>query len=228
MNYHRVLVFGAHPDDEMAMSGTMAKLADQGCEVHVCISTDGSEGFPKPEWKDRIVEMRKREQAEADKVLGVAKRHHIGAPDMGLTNDKATFKEFIRVIRAVRPDAIFTHGPHDQHRDHLNTHTISLEAAWQAGQPVSADLGEPWRTPHVLYFKAVADQRACFTVDITGYGHKSAEARATQESQHTLWGRTKEDFLAEAEAIKQAGRPAFERFWPTERMVFHDLPPKGL
>ena len=228
MNYQRVLVFGAHPDDEIAMAGTMAKLADQGCEVHVCISTDGSEGYPKPEWRDQIVALRKQEQHDCDQVLGVARRHHIDAPDMGLTNDKATFRAFIRVIREVRPEAIFTHGPHDTHRDHLNTHAISIEAAWQAGQPVSADLGEPWATRHVFYYKAVADQRACFMVNVTGYAHKPAEARATQVSQHVLFNRDREQFLAEAEAIQQSPGPYFERFWPTERMVFHDLPPREL
>ena len=35
MDYERILVFGAHPDDELMMSGTMAKLAHQGVEVAV-------------------------------------------------------------------------------------------------------------------------------------------------------------------------------------------------
>ena len=94
MNYKRILVFGAHPDDEMTMAAAMKKLSDLGVEVHVCISTDGCEGYPRPEWKDSIVEMRKKEQDEADQVMGVAKRHHIDSPDMGLVNDKGTFLKF--------------------------------------------------------------------------------------------------------------------------------------
>jgi len=228
VNYERILVCGAHPDDELTMAATMAKLADQGCEVYVCISTDGCEGYPKPEWKDKIVEMRRQEQEECDKVLGIKQRYHIGAPDMGLENNKQYFQRFIEVIREVRPQALFTHGPHEYHRDHRGTHELALEAVWQAGQPVSADLGQPWVTPHVFYYKGVADRRAMFRVDVSEYAHKRLEARATQVSQHTLFGMTREEFLRQAEELKRAGGKHYDTFWPTERMVFNDLPPKDL
>ena len=48
MTYRRVLVFGAHPDDETTMAGTMARLAFGGTKVYVAILTDGREGYPKP------------------------------------------------------------------------------------------------------------------------------------------------------------------------------------
>jgi len=73
MDYERILVFGAHPDDEFTMAGTMAKLADAGVKVYVATMTNGNEGYPRPEWRDTIVEMRRAEAAEADKVLGVAR-----------------------------------------------------------------------------------------------------------------------------------------------------------
>ena len=145
MNYERVLVFGAHPDDEITMAAAMGKMACMGCEVTVAIYTDGCEGYPSPDMADSIVAMRKVEQAECDKVLGLKRRIHFDRPDMALVNDKDTFLDTIEVIRDVKPDAIFTHGPFDNHRDHLNTHAISVEARWQAGQPVAARLGEPWR-----------------------------------------------------------------------------------
>lgn len=224
MDYHRILVFGAHPDDEMAMAGTMRKLADEGVEVHVCISTDGCEGYPHREWKDRIVEMRREEQAEADKVMGVARRHQIESPDMGLANDKETFLRFIKVVREVRPDAAFTHGPDDFHRDHIATSKLSLEALWQGGQPVSTELGDPWRTPHIYFYKAVAGQKAHIAIDCTGYAHIGHLARATQVSQHVLWGRTREDFEAEAKRLQEANPHYVESFWITDRMVLTEFP----
>lgn len=225
MNYRRILVFGAHPDDEMTMAATMRKLSDLGVEVHVCISTDGCEGYPHPEWKDTIVQMRIKEQAEADRVMGVSRRHHIGAPDMGLENNKETFLKFIQVIREVRPDAAFTHGPYDRHRDHLRTGEISLEALWQAGQPVSASLGEPWGTPHVYYYKGVFGTPPHIRLDCRGYGHIGLLARATQESQMVLFGRTREEMEAEAERIRQENPPHTEGFWLTDRMTLGDFPP---
>ncbi|MBC7289422.1 MAG: PIG-L family deacetylase, partial [Armatimonadetes bacterium] len=113
MNYSSILVFGAHPDDEITMAGTMAKLASLGVRVLVCTCTDGSEGYPNPDWRDRIVEMRRQEMAECDKVLGVAYRYRLDRPDMALENNKENFKAIMRIIREARPDAVFTHGPED-------------------------------------------------------------------------------------------------------------------
>jgi len=225
VNYRRILVFAAHPDDEMAMAGTIRKLSDLGVEVHVCVSTDGCEGYPVAEWKDDIVKMRMQEQAEADKVMGVHKRHHIGSPDMGLVNDKQTFLKFIEIVRKVRPDAAFTHGPDDRHRDHVNTCHISLEALWQAAEPVSMELGPAWNTPHIYYYTAVKGQPPHILYDCTGYAHIPCLARATQVSQHVLWNCTRQELEAEAERLRQANEPYCERFWMTDRMVLTDFPP---
>ncbi|NOZ21622.1 MAG: hypothetical protein GXP25_11120 [Planctomycetes bacterium] len=212
MSYKTILVFAAHPDDEMTMSGTMSKAADLGVRVVIAQSTNGSEGYPRPDMENTIVEIRRKEADEADKVLGT-ERIHLGHDDMALTNDKATFKQFIKVIRSVRPDAIFTHGPHDLHRDHLATSAISIEARWQAGQPVAAQLGESWKTPHFYFYKAVRDADPDYEVDTTDYAHKAAEARRTQVSQHTLFRKTVEEFDKEIEALKKSTERRTERFW---------------
>lgn len=213
MNYQRILVFGAHPDDETTMAGTMAKLAAEGCEVYVAIMTDGCEGYPKPEWKDSIVAMRKVEQTACDEVLGVTKRFNYDAPDQGLVCDKETLSWCIHVIRETRPDAVFNHGPVDVHNDHRHTHEVVHDAVFHAGQPVNADLGPPWRTPHVYYYKAVKDALPTVTIDVTGYCEKHVESRATQTSQFALWHKTKEDFDREVARLKRERPETFETFY---------------
>ncbi|MGQ9733253.1 MAG: PIG-L deacetylase family protein [Candidatus Zipacnadales bacterium] len=226
MDYERVVVFGAHPDDEITMAAAIAKMADLGVEVTVAIYTDGCEGYPDPNMADTIVERRADEQRACDEVLGIARRVRFGRPDMALMNDKETFLDTIRLIREVRPDAIFTHGPYDNHRDHRNTHAISVEARWQAGQPVAARLGAPWVTPYLYYYKAVHDPLPRIEWDVTGYAHKRLEALATQESQHILFGRTKQSFLDEASRI-QAERPrAYLTFWIAENECWQEVPPR--
>lgn len=222
MSYKTILVFAAHPDDEMTMAGTMSKASDLGVRVVVAQSTNGSEGYPKPEMEKTIVKVRRKEADEADKVLGV-ERIHLGHDDMALVNDKATFKQFIKVIRKVRPDAIFTHGPHDLHRDHLATSAISIEARWQAGQPVSTKLGPPWQTPHFYFYKGVRGADPNYEVDIAGYAHKAAEARRTQVSQHILFRRTVADFDKEIEALKQSRERRVERFWNADLFLGYNL-----
>jgi LmbE family N-acetylglucosaminyl deacetylase len=224
MDYSRVLIFGAHPDDELTMASTMAMLADRGVEVYICISTNGSEGYPKPEWKDEIVEMRAQEMAEADEIIGTTDRIVIGADDMGLTNDKQTFKEFIRVVRQVRPDVVFTHGPHDMHRDHLNTHAISREAVWQAGNPVSTGLGEPWTPRYLIYYKGVQDRQPDIVLDVSEWAHVRPLTQATQRSQLTLWNTTVEELEARAERLRESDEAFTNTFWFEERMHLDYLP----
>jgi len=226
MNYTRILVFGAHPDDEIRMAGTMAKLSAQGIQVVVAIFTSGSEGYPLPEMRDRIVELRRKEMVACDKVLGVARRIAFDIPDMGLVNTKETLKRCIQAIREVRPEAIFTHGPVDRHRDHIATHDLSVEATWHAGQPVAMELGPPWKTPHLFYYKATEGLALPSVVfDVSETAHKRLEALATQESQHVLFGRTKAQLLRKAQRMKEAGGRHTERFWISDRTELSDFPP---
>ena len=221
----RVLVFGAHHDDEIAMAGTIAALATQGTEVSLVIMTDGSEGYPEPSLKETIVELRRAEARACDAVLGTHERIFVDRPDMALVNDKETLKETMRIIRRVRPEIIFTHGPHDRHRDHLATCHITREAAWQAGEPVAAELGPPWVTPLVLYYKGVKDPLPMIRFDVTKTAHKRYEALATQESQHTLFQRTKKHFLDLAQEIHNDSEKRFETFWIAEINEFFDFRP---
>ena len=176
--------------------------------------------------KDQIVELRRQEAAECDKVLGVARRVIFDIPDMGLTNDKETLQKCIKIIREERPEAVFTHGPVDRHRDHLNTHAISVEARWHAGEPVAAELGESWYPPHLYYYKAVVgNELPSIVIDVTQTAEKNVEALATQVSQHTLFGRTKEDFLAEVESIRRNRPKRTEKFWITGQVTLNDFLP---
>ena len=225
MDYQRILIFGAHPDDEIAMSGTIARLADEGVAVFCVTMTNGSEGYPRPEMKDQIVALRRQEADHADAVLGIAKRYLLGRDDMSLTADKATVKDCVAIVREVRPQAVFTHGPHDRHRDHLATHTISVQATWHAGEPVAAELGQPWRTPHLYYYKGCRLPLPSVVFDTTGYAHKAVAAKATQVSQHTLFGTTRERLEAEAAEIEQRRPAASERFWIVESNELPDFLP---
>ena len=223
MNYRRIMVFGAHPDDELVMAPAMAKFASLGVDVVVMMMTDGCEGYPCADMQADIVRLRREEQDEADKLLGT-RRLHLARPDMALVNDKATFLEVLAAIRRERPDAIFTQGYEDRHRDHLATHDISLEAAWQAGQPVSAAMGEPWATPHIWYYKNMGARPADLLWDVTGFAHYRQLSLSTQTSQHVLFGRDRQSFIEEAEQIKQANAPAMASFWVTGRTALREFP----
>ncbi len=224
MNYQRVLVFGAHPDDEIRMAPAMARMAAEGIEVTVVIFTDGSEGYPRPEMKDTIVATRAREMEACRRLLGVARYINLGAPDMGLENTKEMLQRVIGVIREVRPDAVFTHGEKDRHRDHLATHAISLEACWHAGEPVAAELGPPWPVRHIYYYKNTALDGPVVEYDVGQYAWARPAALATQESQHTLFQRDRRSFEEEAERLRRNPPRQFHRFVIHPWTILGDFP----
>lgn len=216
MSHHRYLIFGAHMDDELTMAGTIAMLARQGAKVSVVIMTDGSEGYPAPHLQTRIATLRRKEAAACDRVLGIKERIFLDQPDMGLSFDKAVVQACIRIIRRIRPEAIFTHGPLDNHGDHRVTHRITVDAAWHAGQPVSAVLGPRWATPVLYYYKGVGpgmDPLPTVNIDVSRTAHKRFEALATQTSQFALFHADRASLLAKARAVKKADAPAAETFW---------------
>jgi LmbE family N-acetylglucosaminyl deacetylase len=228
MNYKRVLVFGAHPDDEIFMAKTIAMLSSKGVAVTVVIMTNGCEGYPDPKMKNTIVKIRAREAQDCNRVLGIKKRIIMDIPDMGLTNDKPTVKKLIKIIREVRPDAIFTQGPIDVHRDHIATHHVTRSAFFHAGEPVAAELGKPWKAPYLYYYVGVREPLTRVVVDVSDYKEKGTEAWSTQKSQYTVFRKTAVEFKREIEALKKDRSKVYDVFWLAEHVILSDFVPLGI
>ncbi|MGC8971313.1 MAG: PIG-L deacetylase family protein [bacterium] len=183
--WNRILVFGAHPDDEIiGVGGTIAKLSKMGKEVYVVTFTAGETGYSRPEEKDRIADTRLKEAQSSDRILGIKERVILGRPTQGVVNDRETYQECVRLIRKYRPDVIFTHWNRDKHRDHRAVSEITEEAWWKAQENVLADMGTPWRARD-LYFYEINE---LFTfpsllVDISETLEVKLRAMETQSSQ---------------------------------------------
>ena len=113
-----VLVFAAHPDDEvLGMGGTIAVHTDRGDAVRVVCVTDGSSSqYPG----DDEIRARKNDEAQrAAKELGVETYVHLDLPDMRL--DTVPHVELNRVveaqIREFPPAVVYTAQP-DVNLDH--------------------------------------------------------------------------------------------------------------
>jgi len=184
-DWRRILIFGAHPDDEIiGVGGTISRLSRIGKEVYVVTFTSGDTGYSRPEDKGIISETRIKESQASDRVLGIRERVILGRPTQGIVNDRETYQECVRLIRRYRPDAIFTHWNRDKHRDHRAVSEITEEAWWKAQENVLADMGTPWRAEE-LYFYEVNE---LFTfpsllVDISETLDVKLKAMETQGSQ---------------------------------------------
>jgi len=135
----------AHPDDpDVACGGTLARWADQGSDVHVCVCARGDKGSLDPACDTgKLVLRRRQEAADAGAILGVTRYHFLEFPDGDLdeTGLRASLVALIRELRpttvvAPDPTAVFFGQHYVNHRDHRAVGWAALDAvAPAAGNP---------------------------------------------------------------------------------------------
>jgi LmbE family N-acetylglucosaminyl deacetylase len=122
-----ILAIGAHADDlELHCGGTLARCAQRGDRVTMCVVTDGR-GNPQGD-AETIIATRKAEAEAAAAVIG-ARLRMLGVPDGSVWVDEATRHLFIEAIREAQPDLVITHPPDDYHPDHKATSRLVMDAA---------------------------------------------------------------------------------------------------
>ena len=100
-----------HPDDnEIGAGGTMAYLSHQGIPVYGLTVTEGRGGSKTIE-PEELGKIRKIEAQNAMDVLGVVNLGCLGYHDNRPIIHETLVKELVRIIREVKPQAIFTVDP---------------------------------------------------------------------------------------------------------------------
>jgi LmbE family N-acetylglucosaminyl deacetylase len=221
--YERIMIWGAHPDDEILMGGTIAAMADAGCEVTVVTISRGDAGYCRPEWAATIAEQRRAEAAACDRILGISRRIMLGWPDQGVRHDWKLTRELIRALRAHRPQALFILGPDDRNRDHSAVYEMADEIVWQAGENILADHGEPYATPLVFIYSGHERLGPSIVVDVTPYAARKAEAWLSQTTQVEMLPRIRERMAALARTQEEGGVDT-ERFVLWSRSTLDDFP----
>ena len=125
----KILVIAAHPDDEVyGMGGTMAKLSSQGNEIYTLIVTEGCS--TQYRGNKEIIEKKKEEAIEANKILGVKEVMFGDLPDMKLdTLPHVSINRIIEeIIDKVKPDVVYTHHKGDVNKDHRMVYESTLVA----------------------------------------------------------------------------------------------------
>jgi len=175
-----IAVFGPHPDDqELAMGGTIARLASEG---HVVTLVDLTDGEPTP-MGDPVT--RAREAAEAAAILGVP-RISLGMRNRAIVDDLASRAAVAGAIRTLRADIVFAPHPVDAHPDHVAATSI-IEAACFAAKFTKSDLpGEPHTVAHIFHYFAThlrSVPQPAFIVDTTGFANHKQRAILAYASQ---------------------------------------------
>lgn len=124
----KVLIVGAHPDDEvLGAGGALSRHVAQGDDVFVCIATKAFE----PRWSASYIAEKVAEQKKFDAFMGIRGRYNLDLPTTTLNtvphgeiNQKVT-----DVVGRVEPDVIYTHGDCDLNVDHGIVFSACLVAA---------------------------------------------------------------------------------------------------
>ncbi len=192
----RIVVFEAHGDDmEFTCGGTIAKFADNGHEVTLVVATDNDRGSFELT-ADQLRAARDREIHGAARVLGIQRVICLGYSDGELQEQAPPHVlrgQFMRIIRDVKADAVFTWDPftpYEGHPDHRAVARAASEAASFAHFPLYyPEQLEEGLEPHYVseqWFFAKAPRDRNKFVDITGQIDKKIEALLLHESQMVL------------------------------------------
>jgi LmbE family N-acetylglucosaminyl deacetylase len=142
----RTLIVAAHPDDvEWYMGGTVARLVDAGAEVTVVIATDGEARRGGELTGAALGAVRREEQIEASRRLGVTDVRFLGLPDGRLLLSPSLTARVRAIWQDVQPELVFGFDFARTrfgyvHPDHLAT---GMAVARVAGEPLRAG-AEVW------------------------------------------------------------------------------------
>lgn len=134
---NNILVFAAHPDDELlGLGGTIRRMVNNGVEAHAVILAEGLTSREEKRSDADFSEL-KELQEDARKAAGIVGYKSIdfcGFPDNRM--DGTELLDIIKVVskylEKYKPDTIFTHHHGDLNIDHRRT----CEAVLTACRPV--------------------------------------------------------------------------------------------
>lgn len=162
----RALMIGAHPDDcEFKTGGLAAKLRAQGHAVKFVSATNGEAGHHQM-GGGPLAQRRWQETRRVAEVAGI-EYDVLDYPDGRLEADLATRERFIGLIRAFRPDLVFTHRTNDYHPDHRRTGILVQDASYLIRVPNICPLVPHLSvTPIILYMQDHFLKPAPFSPDV--------------------------------------------------------------
>jgi len=194
-----VLVVGAHPDDnDFGAGATVAKAAGQQAKVVYLIATTGQRGSADEAMTPgRLSEIRKEEQEDAARVLGVREVHFLDYVDGELIPDLRLKERVVVYLRRYRPDIVFTMDPSFfyfkdfgfvNHSDHRAIGEATLDACYPLARdllsfPEHAKAGlQPHKVKEILLHSFVPGN-ANFFVDVTDTFDVKIQALSLHKSQ---------------------------------------------
>ncbi|MCC6805253.1 MAG: PIG-L family deacetylase, partial [Anaerolineae bacterium] len=167
-----ILFVGAHPDDDSAAVGTLARYGlDHGAQTGVITATRGEGGGNSigRELGPSLGILREAEERAALSMLGVSSVNYLNEQDWAFTTSATAAEQFwghdeplgnlVRLFRLLKPDVVITMNPSpgSGHGHHQYVARLATEAFFLAGDPtafpeqLSDEFLDPWQ-PLKLYY----------------------------------------------------------------------------
>lgn len=152
-----------HDDDVLLGAGYLLKAvnAHNGTSF-ILIFCSGDAGYSFPEEKDTITQRRRQEAIQAYGMLGVKEEniHDFDIPDFSLMpyvnrelgTGKGLFEDTVRLFRERKVSRVVFSSGFFEHWDHTAVFNMGIYTSPQAGDPILADVGEPFAAKsHFIY-----------------------------------------------------------------------------
>src|SRR6266705_3966875 len=210
----RLMLIGAHADDDAMSHGTLAMLQAHGNQIHIVTLTTGNVGTQDPNLsRTQLAQIRRQEELAALAELGIPGEHYINLGyDDGLLefeDRKAVVEKLVRLIRTIRPDVLLAFDPGKRYQrwhksDHRTAAYLAADAAraamWRLlleGQILQEGLKE-YMIPEYLFYDGAREDENIW-IDISEFAEKRVNAAAKYVSQFGPGWRNYKASLSEAE-----------------------------
>ena len=194
-----ILAIGAHPDDvEFGAGGVLLKAKAAGHRFAIIDLTRGELGTRGDS------ETRKKEAAEAARVLGAVFRANLGLQDGSVSANPKNRLPLIEAIRGCRPATVVTHSA-SGHPDHWATCQLVREACHHAGL-ARIDTGQERFRPSKIAYWLQSDQSDLpqLLVDVTSvYDVKEDAIRAYRSQLYDSAAEFPETYLSHPDFLGQ-------------------------
>lgn len=113
LEFDKVLIFFAHPDDgEFMAGGSIIRWAAEGKQIVVCVVTNGAMGSNDPAMsREELIASRMQEQREAARITGISDVVFLGYEDCMVEDSHDLRRDMIREIRRHKPEVVIGPDP---------------------------------------------------------------------------------------------------------------------
>jgi LmbE family N-acetylglucosaminyl deacetylase len=163
-----VAFLSPHDDDILLGAGYLLRAAveNRGNPL-LLVFCSGDAGYSSPQEKEAITRIRKEEAFQAYRMLGVKEKNifYFNIPDFSLMAhvnrnlpaDKGLFEEQVRLFRKERVSRVVFSSGYFEHWDHTAVFNMGIYTSPQAGDPVLADIGAPFKAKSYYAYSVWGD-----------------------------------------------------------------------